>query len=85
MFCRALVTPADAGSPLSAPPKCELSATTSVGPCVLGGKVAADTVNGKLSQWALGATYTRMVAGEGKGVVGGLSGQQVRCIHGVLV
>jgi hypothetical protein len=47
---------------------------------VLGGKVAADAASGKLSQWALGATWTRMVAAEGKGVVGGLSGQQV-CIQ----
>jgi uncharacterized membrane protein len=45
------------------------------------GSVAADAVSrckvGKLSQWTLGATWTRMVAGEGKEVVGGLSGQQV--------
>jgi uncharacterized membrane protein len=34
---------------------------------------------GKLSQWSLGATWTHMVAGKGKGVVGGLSGQQVGC------
>jgi hypothetical protein len=80
LLCRAVATPADASKPLSAPPKCELSATTSVGACVLGGKVAADAANGKLSQWALGATWTRMVAGEGKGVVGGLSGQQARWV-----
>ncbi|WIA32366.1 hypothetical protein OEZ86_003199 [Tetradesmus obliquus] len=75
---RAVATPADPAKPLSAPPKAELSATTSAGPCVLGAKVAADGASGKLSQWSLGATYTRMVAEEGgKGVVGGLSGQQV--------
>jgi hypothetical protein len=77
LHCRVLATPADPSQPLNAPPKAELSATTAVGPCVLGGKVAADGATGKLSQWSLGASYTRMVAGEGKGVVGGLSGQQV--------
>ncbi|WIA12235.1 hypothetical protein OEZ85_012301 [Tetradesmus obliquus] len=75
---RAVATPVDPAKPFSAPPKAELSATTSAGPCVLGAKVAADGASGKLSQWSLGATYTRMVAEEGgKGVVGGLSGQQV--------
>lgn len=70
---RTIVSP-DRANPLDPPPKVDFSATTSAGPCVLGARVGVDTARGKMTQWAVGANWTRMTADSSE--VAGLAGQQ---------
>eukprot|EP00878_Enallax_costatus_P000303 GHUV01000376.1.p1 GENE.GHUV01000376.1~~GHUV01000376.1.p1 ORF type:complete len:327 (+),score=88.28 GHUV01000376.1:226-1206(+) len=71
---RTIISP-DNLNPVDPPPKVDFSATTSAGPCVLGARVGVDTAKGVMTQWAVGANWTRMTAGNSE--VAGLAGQQL--------
>lgn len=74
-----MASPSDPSKPLQSAgsPLLQLSGTTGVGPCVVGGRVGADTSAGRLSSWSAGINYNRMTAEEGEGGVQRLNGQQV--------
>eukprot|EP00775_Hariotina_reticulata_P008641 gene8641-8822_t len=76
---RAVVTPAP-GKVLSTQAlNAEVSATSSLGPCVIGAKVAGDS-SGRVGQWSLGANWTRLVSegnvANSSAGVSSLTGQQ---------
>eukprot|EP00879_Flechtneria_rotunda_P000433 GHRR01000528.1.p1 GENE.GHRR01000528.1~~GHRR01000528.1.p1 ORF type:complete len:330 (+),score=115.45 GHRR01000528.1:234-1223(+) len=74
---RAILAP-NSPNIFNALPQADLSATTASGPFVLGAKVAADGASGKVTQWSVGANYTRMSVADDKSTagLGSLTGQQ---------
>jgi hypothetical protein len=61
---RAILSPSDPAHLLASAtkPTAQLSGTTTLGPCVVGGRLGADAAAGKLTGWGVGLSYTWLAA-----------------------